>query len=196
MRTNLFLSLAVTAFLAKPGLADDVLLMTKEQVRQKHSGTELREPLFEPPGTKSALFLSENNRTRTYGFDSQDKVILVVEESNRVIPRGALLSECRGTKPWFWHVKMEDGSKKWVPVETIPSNAITKSPSDHQNSDGSEVAPDAFAKSKRTGNLLIVWDKTWAGNPDDAGFLKLDEELDAWITKIETLIKSGKPVVK
>jgi hypothetical protein len=73
---------------------------------------------------------------------------------------------------------MKDGSETWVPVGVIPPNAQTKSPTDHQNSNGAQVVPDAFAKAKRTGNLLIGWDKVWAGNPDDAGFLKLEEEFD------------------
>lgn len=176
--------------------ADDALLMTEEQVREKHAGKQLREPIFEPPGTARALYLNEINRTRTYGFDTQGRVVLIIEESNRAIPRGTILSECRSTNPWFWHVKMKDGSEKWVPVGTIPSEARTNSPTQHQKSDGTKTAPDAFAKAKRNGNLVLVWDKGWASNPDDADFLKLEEGLELMFDKIETLKKEGKPVLK
>ncbi|MEQ1841376.1 MAG: hypothetical protein ABL994_13290 [Verrucomicrobiales bacterium] len=196
MKPRLLLYSVVAALLTHQGIADDALLMTEEQVRAKHEGTLLRELIYEPPGTDRALYLSENHRTRTYGFDVQGKVVLIIEESNKVIPRNPMLAECRSTHPWFWHIKMKDDSVTWVPVGVIPPNAQTKSPADHQNSDGKQVVPDAFARAKRTGNLLIIWDKAWAGNPDDAGFRKRDEEVELWLDQIETLRKEDKPVVK
>jgi hypothetical protein len=99
MKPRFFLYNVVAVLLTHQGIADDALLMTEAQVRAKHAGTLLREPIYEPPGTDRALYLSENNRTRTYGFDVRGKVVLVIEESNQVIPRNAMLAECRSTQP-------------------------------------------------------------------------------------------------
>lgn len=159
----------------------DLLLASADTIRKKHENDSARKLVAPLPGTVLSTEVWQSGsyyeKKRIYGFNSDRKVVIVVELHDDRPEIGPILVASRESQPWHWFMK--DG---WFPVGTYPATTEDykppKSSSRFQNGDGKTSNPNAWAKTKSNGNKIFVWDVSWEGDVGDIGSTVASTGLD------------------
>ena len=153
-----------------------LLLATNDDLREKHRDDHKRKLITPIPGTSYSVevwtFGSYSERRRIYGFNSDNKTVVVIEAHDDRPEIGSILAKCRNTQPWHWFMK-----DKWYPVGSYPPETDDYTPPKYsklfQNGNGiggnAGHIPNAWARTKSNGNKVIVWDVLWDENIDGIG---------------------------